>query len=451
MEWGFDLLGKVPSKASHPFYQCSEFYVYKDLALFKSGGKALTFPKYTYITENHFHRVWCMTTYRRLKNIVVTLEWVPQKGKLATVTATDYEGEQGTFRLTPEQKTQIKRCFDMLDYDKRGALSQSEFAEFLNLLEVPISGAIEFEKLFSAVDLDHDGRISLLELESMLEKQTHNQVQSGRYFVALSLEEAEAIRGMMHKREGRALLPDSDAAIGLRLGDVMLDVSHGFTPAPLLQQITQHQVFRFIDSELHYTQQQTTVLLRAIQGNAPDARATFFNEVRSCRRRIQNDVKDTAVGKVILTQHEYLLLEFKTLIAVVRARIRKKRMRLLDAFRAFDYNRDGMLSCSELYGGLDWLGLDLQPTDIWAIMLQVDKTKEGRLTWADFEEAFADDETNLAIQLEQQSAPSKEEVFERVVVMPKPIKELYEEAARERRASEIKEIKQEALKEIKVR
>jgi hypothetical protein len=167
---------------------------------------------------------------------------------------------------------------------------------------------------------------------------------------------------------------------------------------------------------------------------------------------VQNDVKDTAVGKVITTAHEYLLLEFKTLIAVVRARIRKKRMRLLDAFRAFDYNRDGMLSCSELYGGLEWLGLDLQPADIWAIMLQVDTTKEGRITWADFEKAFADDEMNLAIVLEQQAEPSTAgEVFERAVVVPKPIKELYEEAASTRRASEVREIKQEALKEIKVR
>lgn len=32
-------------------------------------------------------------------------------------------------------------------------------------------------------------------------------------------------------------------------------------------------------------------------------------------------------------------------------------MQLLDAFRAFDYNRDGMLSCSEFYGGLEFLGL----------------------------------------------------------------------------------------------
>ena len=40
-------------------------------------------------------------------------------------------------------------------------------------------------------------------------------------------------------------------------------------------------------------------------------------------------------------------------------------MFVLDAFRAFDSDRDGLLSCSELYGGLDWLGLtDLVPEQV---------------------------------------------------------------------------------------
>lgn len=31
-----------------------------------------------------------------------------------------------------------------------------------------------------------------------------------------------------------------------------------------------------------------------------------------------------------------------------------------DAFRAFNYSHSGFLTCSELYGGLDWLGLQVR-------------------------------------------------------------------------------------------
>lgn len=64
----------------------------------------------------------------------------------------------------------------------------------------------------------------------------------------------------------------------------------------------------------------------------------------------------------------YSLLEFRSIIAAVRLLIEQKGMKLLDAFRAFDFDRDGMLSCSELYGGLEWLGMSLTPDDIYAIV-----------------------------------------------------------------------------------
>ena len=43
-------------------------------------------------------------------------------------------------------------------------------------------------------------------------------------------------------------------------------------------------------------------------------------------------------------------------------------MLLQDAFRAFDYDRNGRLSCAELYGGITWLGLEMQATELVAIV-----------------------------------------------------------------------------------
>jgi len=65
---------------------------------------------------------------------------------------------------------------------------------------------------------------------------------------------------------------------------------------------------------------------------------------------------------------EYRLLEFRALISKVRLSIQRKGMLLMDAFSAFDSDRNGLLTCSELYGGITWLGLELQPQNIHAIM-----------------------------------------------------------------------------------
>ena len=61
--------------------------------------------------------------------------------------------------------------------------------------------------------------------------------------------------------------------------------------------------------------------------------------------------------------------------------IKMRGLGTLDVFRAFDSNRDGLLSCSELYGGLVWLGLRVKPPDVHSIVRYVDKSKDGRIRY----------------------------------------------------------------------
>ena len=51
---------------------------------------------------------------------------------------------------------------------------------------------------------------------------------AGRYFVLLSLAEAETVRAIMHQRQGRALVDGGDVALALRClpaGDAIFDAS----------------------------------------------------------------------------------------------------------------------------------------------------------------------------------------------------------------------------------
>lgn len=62
----------------------------------------------------------------------------------------------------------------------------------------------------------------------------------------------------------------------------------------------------------------------------------------------------------------------------------------MDAFRAFDSDRNGLLNCSELYGGVTWLGFEVKPADIHRIMKHGNKEKghNGFINYEEFHTLF---------------------------------------------------------------
>ena len=61
-----------------------------------------------------------------------------------------------------------------------------------------------------------------------------------------------------------------------------------------------------------------------------------------------------SVRRPLAIKDEFCLLEYYSCIAHARSRMNFHGMLLMDAFRAFDYDRNGMLSAEELYGGF-WI------------------------------------------------------------------------------------------------
>ena len=55
---------------------------------------------------------------------------------------------------------------------------------------------------------------------------------------------------------------------------------------------------------------------------------------------------------------EFHLLGHRAIMHRVGTLLSEKGMLTMDAFRAFDTDRNGALGCSELYAGMCWLGLD---------------------------------------------------------------------------------------------
>ena len=68
-------------------------------------------------------------------------------------------------------------------------------------------------------------RVPAFEFLRVMQAQEFLRGEAGRYWVALSLREAESLRGAMHAAMDaeRSLLEGKKAAVGLRVGDVLLD------------------------------------------------------------------------------------------------------------------------------------------------------------------------------------------------------------------------------------
>ena len=76
------------------------------------------------------------------------------------------------------------------------------------------------------------------------------------------------------------------------------------------------------------------------------------------------DGSAVSIGAVFGTKDEYQFMAYKAIVLRVRSGLQEQGMLVFDAFRAFNSSRSGVLSCSELYGGLDWLGIRLTPNQV---------------------------------------------------------------------------------------
>jgi Ca2+-binding EF-hand superfamily protein len=307
-------------------------------------------------------------------------------------------------------------------------------AFFIDGQPIECHNGAQLRQLMREVDKDGDGELSLEDISTMMEQQTFNKADKGRYFAAVSLEEAECLRGILHAFQDKPFVSGSRSSMALHYGEHSMEASFGFSRGPELQRRTAVQSFRFIDSQLHYSRAEVSVLCRALQPNPVAERITFFNEVRSCRRRAQQPWEKLSIAPILKTSDQFQLLELHAILSAIRLRIVSKGMKSFDAFRAFDYDRDGMLSCSELFGGLLWLGMCVVEADIYAIMKHIDSKGDGRIRFADFQATLSTSgdgdeaqEDEIDVTADQSSGDVSNAEFRRIAIKPKMMKELYDE------------------------
>ncbi|CEL97859.1 unnamed protein product [Vitrella brassicaformis CCMP3155] len=396
--WPITALSHPPAHSgAPPFYPLSEFAV---LVKLLQKPKPLDFPHHLSLSQNHYRQKWSLQTFRRLKNVLVVLEWIPDTTKLGS----DVDRDEGQNELTDEQEDRLRKAFELFDTDNDRTIDRGELVPLLRAMEMEVDDSMgtEIVQLIKS-RLATDGQsptsvtsLSFDEIRTALADRRLLTAQEGRHFVVLSLAEAQTIRVALHATNGR--MPDGNVAFALRAlpcGFVAFDSSSGFGDwkrgAKALvkyQEESAAQCCRFVNSEHFYTPKQLAILLRALQPNDCKARQTFFLEVRRCRRRAQLPWEDTPLAQLFATADDFAALKLKAVGARVRQRLYERGMSLADAFMAFDHNRDGVLSGAELYGGLKWLGVPLTPEEVRDVITFVDHDANGFIQQAELLDAF---------------------------------------------------------------
>jgi Ca2+-binding EF-hand superfamily protein len=228
--------------------------------------------------------------------------------------------------------------------------------------------------------------------------------QEGRYYVLLSLEEAEHFRGVIHGRQGVPLLTTEATNMGGISGAgittaalwvladfsaFMLNGSTGFTPAPPAQHNSMVNSMRFMNSDVYFDDKSLTILLRVLEANSIEQREKWWTDVRACRRRRQVACDPTmSVVTVFNTVTEFQFMEFKAVVDRVQWALREKGMLVFDAYRAFNSSNTGLMTCSELYGGLSFLSIPFTPDQVYDLVRKLAISNEGLISYGEFRRVF---------------------------------------------------------------
>lgn len=152
-------------------------------------------------------------------------------------------------------------------------------------------------------------------------------------------------------------------------------------------------IYRFANSETYFTDKALLALFRVLQRNTVEQRSDWWCDIRGCRRRYQIPVKSKAmpIGALFSFTDEYEFIRHCATIERIRMALHEKGMLVFDAFRAFNSSHTGLLTNSELYGGLDWLQIPFQPNQVYEFVKRVAFDNDGLISYNDFKRVLHED------------------------------------------------------------
>jgi len=407
--WSVSWLGCQPAGARkggptneaeelHPFYGLADFHLLHQVPL--------PFPPALHLSRNYFNPDW--SGLRRLKNVVCLLEWCPSTdpGELRLITDAEHRER---VELTDAQRATIRKVHTLLSCGStNGRLPMEGLEEAVSAAtnQASVDPSV-LDALWKQFGGNGQG-VTVEALEEILISGHLYPTHKGRYWVAVSLAEAETLRRLLHLRQRRPLLGGSATsgcelalhvsqagALGLP-GSTMLDASCGWRAS--ISGATHHEMavalgcYRFFDGDMHYTRSTLARIIRAFGRASCAAREHFFLSTLGARRRLDRKWQETPLAAVFSIADEWVNLKQNAQAAFVRWALKRRQMTPWEAFVAFDADNNSRLSPSELYGALKWLEVpELTAEDVVDFFELADANRDGMIEYSEYMALFKED------------------------------------------------------------
>jgi hypothetical protein len=254
--------------------------------------------------------------------------------------------------------------------------------------------------------VENELRVTIRAVQALLVNGNLSPISDGRRFVAISLAEAETLRRIIHIRNERAAVnPLSnvwninglDVMLSLRClpgGNIVTDQScntpttHILSSSSSFTTLSAYESFRYFNCDMYFNEKSLNILLRSLPETTKRERRHFFKNILMCRRRLNKKWMTSPISKIFVISDQFGMLQQRALAVSLRHRIKQKGLLLYDAFCKFNFSGNGYLTPGEVWGGFDFLEIDVTPQDILDFFNAADIDKDGLLNYRDFIESL---------------------------------------------------------------
>jgi hypothetical protein len=149
------------------------------------------------VSRNHHNLEW--VGERRLKNAVMLLEWIPSVSKLQPLPSK-------ASSLSDAQERRLRNALALLNLDSSGTFNAHDLREALRSAEDLQLTDAEIDDLLGAGAATAGAPLGLSfeQLHEILTSGRYRQIENGRYYVLLSLAEAETMCASRHHPQPQA-------------------------------------------------------------------------------------------------------------------------------------------------------------------------------------------------------------------------------------------------------